>query len=101
MGKEPGPAGGGPGFRGTVTLKGQPLTAGTVLFVSIDKPKPVVIAAAIQANGQYAPLEAVPPGKYVVIVKGKDVPEKYQLTFTSSLTAEVAAPPSVFDIALQ
>jgi hypothetical protein len=75
--------------------------AGDVVFVSLDKPKPIVIAAAIQGNGQYAPLEAIPPGKYVVIVTGKGVPEKYQLTTTSGLTTEVQPPPSVFNIALQ
>jgi hypothetical protein len=99
--KKPMGAGGGPGFHGTVTLKGQPLMAGDVVFVSLDKPKPIVIAAAIQGNGQYAPLEAIPPGKYVVIVTGKGVPEKYQLTTTSGLTTEVQPPPSVFNIALQ
>lgn len=100
-GKQPMGAGGGPGFHGTVTLKGQPLMAGDVVFVSLDKPKPIVITAAIQANGQYAPLQAIPPGKYVVIVTGKGVPEKFQLTTTSGLTADVQPPPSVFNIALQ
>jgi hypothetical protein len=93
-------AGGGPGFRGTVTFKGQPVPAGEVIFVSLDKPKPIVISAAIQDNGQYAPMGAVPPGKYVVIVKGKHIPEKYQLTTTSGLEIEVQAPPTVFDINL-
>jgi hypothetical protein len=99
--KPPMTAGGGPGFRGVVTLKGQPLAAGSVIFVSLDKPKPVVIAAEIQGNGQYAPMEVVPPGKYVVIVQGKGVPEKYQLTTTSGLTVDVQAPPMVYDIVLQ
>ncbi len=93
--------GGGPGFHGKVTFKGQPLAAGDVILVSLDKPKPVVITAAIQANGQYAPLEALPPGKYVVIVAAKNIPEKYQLTTTSGLTIDVQAPPQVFDIELQ
>jgi hypothetical protein len=93
-------AGGGPGFRGTVTFKGQPVPAGEVIFVSLDKPKPIVISAAIQDNGQYAPMGAVPPGKYVVIVKSKHIPEKYQLTTTSGLEIEVLAPPTVFDINL-
>ena len=75
--------------------------AGSVIFVSLDKPKPVVIAAEIQGNGQYAPLQGVPPGKYVVIVQGKGVPEKYQLTTTSGLMVDVQAPPMVYDIVLQ
>ena len=99
--KPPMAAGGGPGFRGAVTLKGQPLAGGSVIFVSLDKPKPVVIAAEIQGNGQYAPLQGVPPGKYVVIVQGKGVPEKYQLTTTSGLMVDVQAPPMVYDIVLQ
>ena len=98
---KPPSAGGGPGFRGTVTFKGQPLAAGDVILVSLDKPKPIVITAAIQADGQYAPMEVVPAGKYVVIVAGKGVPDKYQLTTTSGLSIEVQAPPQVFDIALQ
>ncbi len=103
--KNPRPAptafGSGPGFRGTVTFKGKPLAGGDVIFVSLDQPKPRVFAATIQDNGQYAPMEVVPPGKYVVVVQGKGVPEKYQLTTTSGLTADVGPPPSVFDIALQ
>ncbi len=94
-------AGGGPGLRGTVTYKGQPLPEGEVILVSLDKPKPVVMFAAIQPNGQYAPMSTVPPGKYVVIVKGKHIPEKYQLTTTSGLEVNVPPPPSVFDIALK
>lgn len=97
----PAGAGGGPGFRGTVTYKGQPVPAGEVILVSLDQPKPIVISAAIQDNGQYAPMNAVPPGKYVVIVKGKGIPEKYQLTTSSGLEVNAQGPPMVFDIALQ
>ena len=78
-------AGGGPGLRGRVTLKGQPLPAGDVILVSLDQPKPRVFAAAVQSEGQYALTEAIPPGNYAVIVKGKGVPEKYQTTTTSGL----------------
>jgi hypothetical protein len=103
-GKGPGDvakAGGGPGFRGKVTLKGQPLPAGDVILVSLDQPKPRVFTAAIQPDGQYAPTEAIAPGKYVVTVTGKGVPEKYQTTTTSPLRVEVKTPPTVFDIALE
>ena len=93
--------GGGPGFRGKVTLNGKPLAGGEVAFISLDKPKPAVFSARIQADGQYAPLDVVPPGKYVVIVTGAGVPERYHLTTTSGLMAEVQPPPSVFDINLQ
>jgi hypothetical protein len=104
--KEPGDTakaakGGGPGLRGTVTLKGKPLAEGEVIFVSLDQPKPRVFTAKIQADGQYAPMEVVPPGKYVVTVTGKGVPEKFQTTTTSGLRVEVQAPPFVFDIVLE
>jgi hypothetical protein len=92
---------GGPGFRGTVTFKGQPLPAGEVILVSLDKPRPVVISATVQDSGQYAPMVVVPPGKYVVIVTGKNVPAKYQLTTTSGLEIKVDGPPTVFNIDLQ
>jgi hypothetical protein len=99
-GKQPVAATGGPGFRGTVTFKGQPVPAGEVLLVSLDKPQPVVINAQIQDNGQYAPMAVVPPGKYVVIVVGKHIPPKYHLTTTSGLEIEVTQPPTVFNINL-
>jgi hypothetical protein len=99
--KNPVAAGGGPGFRGRVTLKGQPLAGGEITFVSLDQPKPRVFSAKIQDDGQYAPAEVVPPGKYVVIVTGKGVPEKFQLTTTSGLVIEVTPPPSVRDFDLQ
>jgi hypothetical protein len=100
--KNPAPVvGGGPGLRGTVTLQGKPLQAGDVIFVSLDQPKPRVFTAAIQGDGQYAPMGVVPPGKYVVTVTGKGVPEKYQLTTTSGLTVEVGPPPGVFDFELK
>jgi hypothetical protein len=94
-------AGGGPGLRGRVTFQGKPLDAGEVTFVSLDQPKPRVFTAKIQADSQYALMEVVPPGKYVVTVTGKGVPEKYQTTTTSGLRVEVQPPPFVFDIELR
>jgi hypothetical protein len=67
----------------------------------LDQPKPRVITAAIQGDGQYAPREAVPPGQYVVIVTGKGVPEKYQLTTTSGIVLDVKPPPGTYDIELK
>jgi hypothetical protein len=102
-GKGPGDAAkpaGGPALTGQVTLKGQPLPGGDVIFVSLDQPKPRVFTAAIQPDGNYAVTQAVPEGQYVVTVTGKGVPEKYQTTTTSGLRAEVK-PPMTFDIALQ
>jgi hypothetical protein len=68
--------------------------------VSLDRPRPAVITALIQQDGQYAPMEVVPPGKYAVIVRAKAVPEKYQLTTTSGLEVNVPPPPFTFDIDL-
>ena len=92
---------GGPGFRGTVTLNGKPLSGLEVTLVSLDLPKPRVFSASTQADGQYAPAEVLPAGKYVVIVSGKGVPEKYTTTTTSPLRVEVKQPPTVFDIELK
>jgi hypothetical protein len=94
-------ADGGPGLRGRVTFQGRPVEAGTVIFVSLDQPKPRVFTATIQADSQFALMEVVPPGKYVVIVTGKGVPEKYQTTTTSGLRFEVQPPPSVLQIELK
>ena len=92
---------GGPGFRGKVTLNGKPLGKVDVVLVSLDQPKPRVFTATTQDDGQFAPTVAVPAGKYVVIVSGKGVPEKYTTTTTSPLRMEVKQPPTVFDIDLK
>ena len=86
---------------GKVILRGQPLTAAEVTLVSLDQAKPKVFTAAIKADGSYAFTEMLPPGKYVVIVTAKSVPEKYQTTTTSGLTFEVPAGKAVFDINLK
>lgn len=94
-------AGGGPGLRGRVTVKGKPLDAGEVTFVSLGKAAPRVFTAKVQGDGQYAPMEVIPPGEYVVIVTGKGVPEKFQTTTTSGLRVTVKGPPEVFDFNLE
>jgi hypothetical protein len=102
-GKDPGDVGkpvGGPGLSGRVTFKGQPLSGGDVIFVSLDRPQPRVFVAAVQPDGTYAVAQGVPPGLYAVIVAGKGVPEKYQTTTTSGLRVEVK-PPMAFDIELR
>ncbi|MBA4063785.1 MAG: hypothetical protein C0501_08745 [Isosphaera sp.] len=89
------------GTSGRVTLKGKPLAAGDVTLVSVDRRLPVVLTAAVQADGTYAFANPVPPGKYVVVVTGKGIPEKYQTTTTSGLTAEVKAGANVLDLELK
>jgi hypothetical protein len=82
-------AAGGP--TGKVLFRGKPLPAGEVTFVSLDQAKPRVFTAAIGADGGYAFKEAVPPGKYAVIITGKGVPAQYQTTTTSGIVFEVKA----------
>lgn len=94
-------AGGGPGLRGRVTVKGKPLADGEVVFVSLGKATPRVYTAKVQADGVYAPTEVLPAGEYVVIVTGKGVPEKYQTTTTSGLRVTLKAPPETFDFDLK
>ena len=93
------PAGKGPS--GKVMVKGQPLTAAEVTLVSLDQAKPRVFTTAIQADGTYAFADPLPPGKYVVIVTAKAVPEKYQLTTTSGLVLTVGPGPATFDLDLK
>ena len=87
-------------IRGKVRMEGHALTAGEVVFVSLDKSKPIVVRVPILSDGTYAPRNGLPPGRYVVIVSGMGVPQKYQLTTTSGLTVEVRDTPSEFNIAL-
>ena len=44
---------------------------------------------------------SIPPGKYVVFVTAKGVPEKYQTTTTSGITIDVTAGASNHDIELK
>jgi len=89
------------GPSGKVTLKGQPLTAAEVTVVSLDQKQPRVFTAVIQADGTYRFAEVLPPGRYVVIVTAKTVPEKYQLTTTSGVVIEVKAGAGAYDIELK
>jgi hypothetical protein len=85
---------------GTVTLQGKPLAEGEVTVVTLGAPVPRTFTATVK-DGKYAFAEALPAGKYVVIVTGKGVPEKYTLTNSSALRFDVAAGAANFDIALQ
>lgn len=90
-----------PALSGKVILKGQPLTAAEVTLVSLDLPKPRVFTAALDKDGSFLFPQSLPPGKYVVIVTAKAVPEKYQTTTTSGLTLEVTAGSANFDVNLK
>lgn len=85
---------------GTVTVKGQPLAEGEVTVVTLGAAVPRTFTATVK-DGKYAFAEALPAGKYVVIVTGKGVPEKYALTNSSALRFDLAAGAANFDIALQ
>jgi hypothetical protein len=85
---------------GLVTLDGQPLAAAEVTIVTLDLPRPRVFTAKV-ANGAYAFADELPAGKYVLIVTGKGVPEKFATTLTSGLRVEVAGGPSELNLDLK
>jgi hypothetical protein len=85
------PAAAAAGPTGKVLFKGRPLPAGEVSFVSLDLAKPRVFTTPIGADGTYAFKDALPPGRYAVVVTGKGVPAQYQTTTTSGLVFEVKA----------
>lgn len=89
------------GLSGKVMLKGKPLAGGEVALVSLDLPKPRVFTSAITPDGSYKFAEALPPGRYAVIVSGKGVPEKFTTTTTSGLVIIVKAGASTQDIDLK
>lgn len=89
------------GVSGKVTVQGKPLAAGEITLVSLDQAKPRVFTATVGADGSYAFKDAVPPGKYAVIIAGKGVPEKYTTTTTSALTFEVKAGANTQDVELK
>ena len=86
--------------KGMVTLDGQPLAAAEVTVVTLDLPRPRVFTAKV-ADGAYAFADALPTGKYVLIVTGKGVPEKFGTTLTSGLRVEVAGGPSELNLDLK
>jgi hypothetical protein len=89
------------GPSGKVTLHGEPLVAAEVTVVSLDQAKPKVFTARIQADGSYAFKEALPAGRYVVIVTAKTVPEKYSLTTTSGIVIDVKSAAGSYNIELK
>jgi hypothetical protein len=86
--------------KGLVTLDGQPLAAAEVAVVTLDLPRPRVFTAKV-TNGAYAFADELPTGKYVLIVTGKGVPEKFGTTLTSGLRVEVAGGPSELNLDLK
>lgn len=86
---------------GKVVFKGQPLTAAEVTVVTLDLPQPRVFTAVIQADGSYSFKDPLPPGRYVVIVTAKAIPEKYSTTTTSGLVLEVKPGTQTQDIELK
>ena len=76
--------------KGLVTLDGKPVAAGEVTVVTLDLPRPRVFTAKV-TDGAYAFADELPVGKYVLIVTGKGVPEKFGTTLTSGLRVEVAS----------
>jgi hypothetical protein len=97
--KEPAPA--VASVTGKVTVAGQPPAEAEVTFVSLTQPLPRVFTAKINADATYKCAEAIPPGKYAVVVTGKNVPAKYHLVNTSGLVVEFTAGANTHDFALQ
>lgn len=81
---------------GHVTLKGQPLKGGTVLFTDNQGQ----VAGKITANGTYK-VEGLKPGVYKLSIQGAAVPAAFNNPNTSSLTYTVKDGKQVFDIGLQ
>lgn len=86
--------------KGMVTLDGKPLAAAEVTVITLDLPRPRVFSTKV-ANGAYALADELPVGKYVVIVTGKGVPEKFGTTLTSGLRVEVAGGASELNLDLK
>jgi hypothetical protein len=86
--------------KGLVTLDGKPLAAAEVTIVTLDLPRPRVFTAKV-TNGAYAFADELPVGKYVLIVAGKGVPEKFGTTLTSGLRVEVAGGASNLNLDLK
>jgi hypothetical protein len=111
--------------RGTVKLKGQPITSGTITMEG--GPSQISLMAPIGADGTYEmkthDAGGLPPGSYKVAVSdqriaegdlvvlatdvkkaqspGPNIPQKYRTIETSGLTAEVKSgdnPPFDFDL---
>jgi hypothetical protein len=87
---------------GKVTVKGQPLAAGTVTFVSQAGPDEK-IATGVVKDGAYS-VKGLTPGKYSIAVIGKpavSVPVKFGSEKTSGLVLTVVAGANEFNIELK
>ncbi len=89
------------GASGVVTLMGKPLTAAEVTLISLDLPKPRVFTTTSKDDGSFAITDKIPPGRYVVTVVAKGVPEKFTLATSSGVILEVKDGASMFNIALK
>jgi outer membrane biosynthesis protein TonB len=88
------------GPSGTVTLKGKPVAAADITLVSLGTGKPRVFTATVD-DGKYQFADAVPAGKYAVIVAGKGIPDKFQTTATTSLVMDLKAAAGPFNFSLE
>jgi hypothetical protein len=86
--------------KGMITLDGKPLAAGEVTVVTLDLSRPRVFTAKV-TDGAYDFADELPVGKYVLIVAGKGVPEKFATTLTSGLRVEVAGGASELNLDLK
>ena len=89
------------GVSGTVTLDGKPVAKAGVVLISLALAEPRVFTAVAKEDGTFAVADAVPPGKYVAVVTGKDVPAQYAASTTSGVVVDVKAGGGTVAIALK
>jgi hypothetical protein len=82
---------------GVLTLDGKPVTGASITIAWKDR----AFTATTDAEGKFAFTDALPLGKYAVIITGAAVPVKYGSTETTDLAITVVAGKNVSDLALK
>jgi len=82
---------------GVLTLDGKPLAEAAITVIAGRR----AFTATTDAGGKYAITDALPIGKYTVIVTGADAPAKFQSAETSGLTVDVVAGKNMQDVNLK
>ncbi len=82
---------------GVLTLNGKPVALASITLAGNAR----AFTATTDAEGRYAFADALPPGRYDVIVTGASVPAKYAQSDTSGIVFELAVEKNAGDLALQ
>jgi hypothetical protein len=85
---------------GRLIYQGKPVGTAEITLVSLQLHRPQVFTAITAADGSYTFTQPLPAGRYVVILKGAGLPEKYQSTTTSGIRIDVKAGQTQQDITL-